>query len=671
MTNNGYGIIAGRSCFSQIIRMIFQHRTNGKLKLPPPGVMAALFGIAFILQLSTARAAGLHAHASHAAGESAGRHPPARPDHGAWRGPESVDLLSFDFSDRQMLPTGPWGCPGPIRIHPLAQVPTLVYWRQAIYDNPQPTDGLKWAVYLGWPDGPWRIYDIPVVDPLGQPVTRLERPRISFTYDPDGYPAVAIGLDDGGIRYLENSESSDPVYIGSILLLRPDRENAGQWTSEFVPFGLADVNYAARLDYPHLAFSANGDPIISAVGYHAVQDDVAADKPYEEMLLARKSGGQWRVQKVLFSICPCFCFDCPGANSPGRDIGSTEQPPCLVLGNSSPESIADAFAVCPFSLNPFLRYITPYPSLSFRSNAPSSADDDTVRLAFGFGERVSATSTQLRNFVYTVDFGVSPDAMAAEGPLPVFKKKKMQSKNTLDFWDDFIYSGQSTTGAYVASYGDSPSALYNDEYQLRKNVGNSWNLQSMSRVPLLQNYDRQDFRFWLPETVQQIPAGSHFGFLTPFATFVTPIVIQEWDIKNLATSLSYFGSNLAGCSGSYYCSQVVVNNSGGELAYDPSLTFGAFPAQGLQGKAYVCFHAVSDSGSYIIISPQDEPLAASAGYGDFDFDMILNACSDTCAINAAFSGPAWSINPLCDGDGDGDVDLTDLDLYGPALNCCE
>lgn len=583
----------------------------------------------------------------------------------AFRSHQAI-VPGFNAAHRHALPTGTWGCPGPIKVHPLAKVPNLVFWQQSNYNQPQQTDGLKWAIYVGRPGAAWVTYDIPVFDPSGQPVAKLERPRISFAFDPDGYPAIAIGLDDGGIRYYENQPLGDAVHIGSIALVRPVREAAGQWTTEFVPFELADPNYQGSLDYPHLSFTPSGDPVVSAIAYHAVFDDYDAEKPYEDMLLARKSADQWRVQRVLDSICPCFCFDCPGSNSPGRDVGSTAQSsgPCLVLGNLAGGSVGEVLVECPFSLNPYARYVGAYPSLSIRTHDPATPDDDIVRLAFTFGELVSPVVSQFRNFVYAVDFGISPDAVAGDGPLPVITKKKTQHKTTTDYFDDFVYTGQSGNGVFLASFGSATGPLYNDEYQLRKNTGSMWNLLPKSRIPTLQEYDRHDFRYWLPETVQQLGGSSLFGFLTPFAA---SSVIQEWDTKALATSISYFGSSLSGCSGPYYCSQPVVDNTGSELAYDPSLIHGAFPAPvGLQGKAIVAFHVEDE----IIISPQDQPLAPSAGYGDFDFDLVANSCNDACIFEAADSDEAWTSNPICDGDGDGDVDDVDQILFGSAPACC-
>ncbi|MCG3137049.1 MAG: hypothetical protein HJJLKODD_00890 [Phycisphaerae bacterium] len=224
------------------------------------------------------------------------------------------DLEPGSFgTDAASLISGPWGCAGPIRIHP-AGVPTIVFWRQPSWDSPQATDSLIWAVYVGWKDRfhetPttaddtfWRWYTIP--NATGVPMQdRLKQPRIAYKLDSNGRPIIAVGMDNGGVRYVNSPDG--PVYFGSIDLLQTINGPNGQlsWSRESVPFSSAYGSVNNRLDYPSLQLTPNG-LIVTALGYPAGLDNPDAGKPVIEPMMARKKlSGSWVAQRVLQNICP-------------------------------------------------------------------------------------------------------------------------------------------------------------------------------------------------------------------------------------------------------------------------------------------------------------------------------------------------------------------------------
>ncbi len=599
------------------------------------------------------------------------------------RGSGDQSGLSGGFSetDRRELPSGMWGCPSELRIHPVALTPTFGYWKQGNYHLPQLGDGLKWAVYVGWSAGGtedadyWRLYDVPVyacgpaTGCSDTPVNRLERPRISFAYDPAGLPAFAIGLDDGGVRYYEDPpEDQVPVHVGSIVLVRPDPGQAGVWTTELVPFGNALPAVAGRLDYPSLAFTPSGVPVITAIGYHAELDDFEdGTVPYEEgrayaePLIARRTNSGWQVHRVLDEMCSCGInsADISNARATAMEQDSAGDPPPAerVIATSPLFTGVLQSICCPFSLNPYQRYLLAYPSLSVRPGGT------VLRLAFSFGQQFSAASSY-RNYLYSVDFDISNPL--APGALPILRQDRLKSNVTLDPWNDFGYTAQSDRGKYVVSVG-KPAAGYPlvDAFQVWQNtVGTFWAFVTAGNIPTIPNYDRFDFRFWLPATVRETPDGTGLSFLTPR---VVNGVINEVE-KGTTLSLVSTELNPGGC-GAVLCAQTIVEEGDQYLSFDASVAFGAFPPErGRQDEAFALLHS-SLEGWPVVIKPQNGPLESAADYGDFDFDGEFT-CNDDCAFEQAVSGSAWTANPLCDVNVDGAVDDFDLEWYEEVSGCC-
>lgn len=636
-----------------------------------------------------------------------------RHDHPQWStetSPGSADRqpvgrrrLSGSFDTAEALDSGGWGCPSPVRIHPLDKVPTIVFWKQSSYgqtDDPQCdmetplVEGLRFAVYVGWPDPRrpddpdtlWRYYNIP--NPTGDPCAdRLERPRIQFKYDNDGYPAIVIGRDNGGIRYQYEVPGAglSPVFIGDIELIRPGLETgqAGVWNSDLVRFGLPSDPVAGRLDYPDLTFDPDGRPLVSAIGYDAMKDDYDADHPYEELMLARRgNNGVWRSQRVLKLVCPGPCGS-PGSildgpqDSTDDDTDTPEFPAGGVedatrSGQLSQQSLNHCIggSFCPTDK----QYLPAHPALTL---GPPQGQTPTVRLVFSFGHQRNAAA-DFQNFVYALDLKASAAAMNGYTPLVPARKELIKSHSTSDLWNDDVHIGCNSAGSRVASYVRMYSDVQGmdvDWFESHYRIGANWFQDESTLIESLYvDYDRTHLRWWSSAIVAEMPTGAGFGLLAPKVINLQPfgLFIDESGQSDYGVSLSYLDGSDATCGldHSQACPTTVVDALSGDQAFEASIAFGAFDLPGLStqwvDRPIIAYHGdvAPQSAGIILTSTESAGTTAfptASSYGDFNFDQTVNDQDYWMLVQAReeCEGGRWTRHPVCDYNSDGTVDGDD------------